>query len=368
MMAKRTKVCFIIPSVKSGGIEIYLLRFLRYLDNDMDVTVIVRSKKRGDLLKAYKQTGSRLFFKPLGYFSLPKMFWYYQFLKRNKFDTVCDFNSNFAGFPMLLSKLAGIKKRIAFYRQSSHHFKYNKYKILFANFLNNLVLNNATDILSNSEAAFNFFFKGKLKYDQRFRIVKNGIIINEFMLSESKEEIRKRLGLDLNKFIIGHVGRFAEAKNHFFLINVIKDYIKTNEDDVFVLIGRETEKLLPYVIKNNLENNIEIVGQQSDIPSYLNAFDAFIFPSITEGQPNALIEAIISGLPVACSNINAILECLPEGSEHITFNPTSVTDAVKVLENLKLNRSKFIFQKYAQTIFDSERQFLSFYKILLGNE
>jgi glycosyltransferase involved in cell wall biosynthesis len=227
---------------------------------------------------------------------------------------------------------------------------------------------NATQILSNSQAALDFFFAEKQANDYRFLVVKNGVNINDFKLSQSKQDSKNQLGLDLNKFIIGHTGRFAEAKNHYFLLKVIKQYTLHNPKDLFVLVGKDTEKLESYVKQLEIEKFVKIEGYQKEIPTYLNAFDAFVFPSITEGQPNALIEAMISGLPIACSNISPILECLPKDSQHCTFNPNNVLEAVNVLENLKKDKAKFIFKGHTYEKFNAQKQFLQFNDILETNE
>lgn len=362
MSKNKKKVCFLIPSVKSGGIETYLLRFLNYLNGSMEVTVLVRGNSKGELFEAYTKTGVRIVIKPLGYFNLSSMYWYYRFFKREKFDTVCDFNANFAGLPMFLTKVVGTKKRITFYRQSSHHFNTSKLKLAYTNLMNHLVYWNSTAIYSNSEAAFQFFFKEEYKKDTRFKVIKNGVNIQEYLALEnySKSSIRAKLELPLDKFIIGHTGRFAEAKNHYFLLDVASKLIAKDKTIYIVLIGNETEKLVPYINKLNISENVRVLGFKKNIPEYLRAFDLFFFPSITEGQPNALIEAMVAGLPVVASNISSILECFPKNSEHILIDPNNVNQAFEMIQEAMKNLNKSILKQHATNNFDSKVQFKIF--------
>jgi len=363
-MNNKIKICFLIPSVKSGGIETYLLRFLRYLNNDMQVTVLVRSNNKGELYEDYKNTGTTIFFKPLGYFSISSLYWYYRFFKQQQFDTICDFNANFAGLPILLAKVAGVQKRITFYRQSSHHFDKTLFKLAYTNFMNRLVLWNSTSIFSNSEAALDFFFKKEYKNDNRFKVIKNGVNIQEYLQYEKiyKSVLREKLKLPLDKFIIGHTGRFAEAKNHFFLLDVVSKLIYENKNIYLVLIGNDTEKLLPYINKLNITNNVKVLGYKNNIPKYLAAFDLFFFPSITEGQPNALIEAMVTGLPIVASNIPSIKECLPLENWDYLVNPKDVENALEIIKKTMQQPSSNSLQDYAILNFDSEVQFKIFFE------
>jgi glycosyltransferase involved in cell wall biosynthesis len=356
----KSKISFIIPTTNSGGIENYLLRYLRFCEEVSNITIIIRSHQKGELYDAYASLGVNLIFMPVGYLNPMSLWKHYKFYKAQKFDIICDFNANFAGLVMWVAKQASVSKRIAFYRQSSHHFKLSKARLAYTNFLNRLVYYHSTSIFSNSLEAFNFFFSGRYENDNRFHVIKNGINLTDYELSNSKGALRNELGLPLDKYIIGHTGRFAEAKNHFFLLEVIRILAKNYTDILFVLIGEETEKLIPKIKELQIEQYVQVLGYQREIPSYLKSFDAYFFPSVTEGQPNALIEAMVAGLPIACSNIKAISECLPRNSEHCRFNPTNVKEAVEVVKNLRETPQRFIFKDFAKANFNALIQFKEF--------
>jgi glycosyltransferase involved in cell wall biosynthesis len=54
-----------------------------------------------------------------------------------------------------------------------------------------------------------------------------------------------------------------------------------------------------------------LLGYRKDVPRVLKSLDCFLFPSLTEGQPNALIEAMVSEIPIVASDIPSIKECVP---------------------------------------------------------
>ncbi|MCX7548864.1 glycosyltransferase [Xanthomarina sp. F1114] len=357
-MDNKKKVCFLIPSVKSGGIETYVLRFLKYQENELGITVLVRNNSKGELYEAYKATGANILFKPLGYFNIRSIIWYYQFFKKENFDTICDFNANFAGLPIWLSKLVGTRKRIAFYRQSSHHFKKSAFRLAYTNFLNRLVYKYSTDIFSNSLSGLKFFFPYEYSNNAKFKVIKNGVDLRDFsnINVKNKNELREILNLPKDKFIIGHTGRFAHAKNHYFLLDVASKLITEDSDLYFVLIGNDTDKLLPYIVKLGIEDNVRILGYKNNIPEYLYSFDMFFFPSLTEGQPNALIEAMVTGLPIVTSNIPPIIECLPPDRLDCLIDLNDAVSTTSKIIYVKENKQNFIYDNWAIRNFDGRVQ------------
>jgi glycosyltransferase involved in cell wall biosynthesis len=99
------------------------------------------------------------------------------------------------------------------------------------------------------------------------------------------------------------------------------------------------------------------------VPIVLKSFDLFYFPSITEGQPNALIEAMISGLPILASNIFPIIEALPESAHSLMFDPLNVDDVTTTILHLSKKNDdlkKYIFKDWARLEFDHIKNFALF--------
>lgn len=326
------KTLFLIPTVNSGGIETYLLRLLKTYKSQMDVTIIVRGDNSGDLYDDYKALNVPLFFMPLGYLNIGKWWKYYLFYKRHGFDTICDFNANMAGIPVWLAYLAGIKNRITFYRQGKDHFKTSFLKRTYNKLMNRTVYRYSTKILANSQSAINFFFSYRKPSDSKFKVINNGIDFNLFRKKINKTELRHSLAIPDNAFVIGHIGRLDKSKNHSTILKVASELIRCNQNIYLVLCGNGTEKLIDDVNTLGISENVRLLGYRRDIPSLLQLFDLFYFPSITEGQPNALIEAMAAGVPVVASNIEPVKEIISDSS--MLFNPYDTTNVVKYIREI----------------------------------
>ena len=135
-------------------------------------------------------------------------------------------------------------------------------------------------------------------------IIKNGINIRKFQnVSEGKQEIRQTLDILPEQFVVGHVGRFSEVKNHEFILDVFNQILKY-KDAHLILIGNGV--LLPVIkfkIKRlGLEKQVTILTHRSDINRLLKAMDVFFFPSLFEGFGIALLEAQAAGLRCVISD------------------------------------------------------------------
>lgn len=368
---KSNRVIFLVGSLESGGTENYLLRFLEYLSENPQInlenfTVVSKSGKGGTLEKHFKETGVSINLLKLGYFNLKANIILFKIFRQKK-GVVCDLTGNFAGLPMLIAKLAGVKVRVSFYRASTNHFNPSFIKNAYNRLINAWVYKYSTIILSNSKAAFEYFFAHKFQQDRRFKMLKNGVNINKFGTHYNKNEVRKKFNIPLDVKVVGHVGRLNKAKNFETLIQVASLIIKHHKNIHFVFCGRGTDQtnFKDKLMRLGISENCHTLGQQSNVAEVLNAYDLFYFPSITEGQPNALIEALMSGLPFVASNIDAISECLPPEATSYLVSPTQVKQSANKIMNTLNMHNPLILKDWAIKEYDATKRFDEFKNILL---
>ena len=138
------------------------------------------------------------------------------------------------------------------------------------------------------------------------KVLYNCIPIQRFSKNErNRDVIRKSLGISQSTIVLGHVGRFSEAKNHTFLIKIAYEAMKIKDDIKLLLVGDGS--LLPF-IKEKIEqlgilHKTIFLSHRSDVPDLLKAMDVFVFPSLFEGFPVTLIETQAVGLPCLASDV-----------------------------------------------------------------
>lgn len=160
-----------------------------------------------------------------------------------------------------------------------------------------------TDRIAPSKVAGEWLF-GK-KGCQHLILMNNGLDLEEYTYtSEKRSAARAEFSIPQDAFVMGHVGRFNEQKNHDFLIDIFNAYYRESENGYLFLVGDGP-------LKNQIENKVDnlglhdrviFAGNRADVNILYSAMDAFVFPSFYEGMPNTVIEAQANGLPCFVSD------------------------------------------------------------------
>lgn len=113
-------------------------------------------------------------------------------------------------------------------------------------------------------------------------------------------------------FTFLHIGRFAPEKNHAMLLRAFKTFHSRYPNAKLQLIGdgEKRGEMEKYVTDNCLTDSVEFLGIQSDVHTFLQLADVFVLPSIYEGIPLTLTEAMGTGLPIIATRVGGIPDML----------------------------------------------------------
>lgn len=134
-------------------------------------------------------------------------------------------------------------------------------------------------------------------------VIKNGIDLEHFGYSEeARVAFRKKYHLE-GKYVIGHVGRFTDQKNHDGILRIFQSVLKEKEATLLLVGDGPREAEVKALAKEmDLEEHIVFFGTTKDTAEVYSAMDVFLFPSKFEGVPLTLIEAQANGLPAVISD------------------------------------------------------------------
>lgn len=139
-----------------------------------------------------------------------------------------------------------------------------------------------------------------------------------------------------------HIGRFADVKNHKMIILSFIKVLEAIPDAKLKLIGSGSnyEMIREMVKENGIEDNVDFLGIQPVVFNYLNEADVFILPSIYEGMPMTLIEAMGTALPIIASNVGGIPSMLTNDVDSllIDVNEKELISAMIKMNDINLRR------------------------------
>ena len=158
-------------------------------------------------------------------------------------------------------------------------------------------------------------------------VLKNGVDFKKFRgVSETKQELRHCLGVPSDAFVLGHIGRFVDVKNHTFIVDVFFDVYQKRKDTFLLLVGDGVLKdSIEKKLKDlGLQNHYLILSNRSDIPQLLKTMDVFVFPSKYEGLPITLIEAQVVGLKCIVSDTVSAESIVSKNAIQIPLNDLQI--------------------------------------------
>lgn len=163
--------------------------------------------------------------------------------------------------------------------------------------------------------------------DSKVKMVYNGIDFKNFIPKVSYKIINEQVN-------ITHVGNFKEAKNHRLLIESFKLIHKIFPQAILNLIG--SGELLEDVKKKvgelGLEKNVMFIGEVVGVSEYLHKADIFVLPSLWEGMPISLIEAMGTGLPIVATKVGGIVDMIENNVSGILVDVSCEQIAAAVLK------------------------------------
>lgn len=300
-----TRVLHYIGSLQFGGSQSFVMELYRKINRDkLQFDFVVFPNENGGIEEEIKALGGKIFVCPRysgrNHFAFCK--WWKAFLAEHpEYHIVHGHVRSSASIYMPIVKKAG-RVAIAHSHSTSNG---SGFPAMVKALLQFPIRNIADYLFSCSDLAGRWLYGEKATHKPNYRMVPNCIDCQRFSFSEEERTLlRRELGIDDNAFVVGHVGRFHEAKNHEFLVRVFAKLAENHPNSILLLVGdgelrAEIEK---QCVSLGITNQTCFVGAQQKTARFYQAMDVFLFPSKWEGLPMSVVEAQASGLPCLVSD------------------------------------------------------------------
>lgn len=283
----------------SSGVANVVMNYYRCIDREkVQFDFLIYRRTHMDFCDEVISLGGRVY--EIGRPTLRHFFAYKNKLKNiireisNEVECVHCHEILFQRWIMPLAKKYGIKKRFL-----HSHVAYENYGFI-KNFRNRILMSNFEKYTNgyfacSFEAARDYFGQD---IANKTIVLYNSIDSTRYLFDKEKSiQLKKEIGFQ-DKIVLGHVGRFVAPKNHLFLLNIFSELVKQNDIYRLLLVGsgEDFDKIVEKSKELGVFDKICFYGATDKVSQMYNPMDIFLFPSVTEGFGNVLLEAQANGL------------------------------------------------------------------------
>lgn len=362
------KIAQVITQSEMGGAQKHVILLAKeFIARGYEVDVIAGGD--GELKKATEEVGAAYINDPymVREISLDTDVKNVEYLKKlfsdKKYDIVQCHSSKAGLVARIAAKMAHVPKII----YTAHGFVFNEpmseiKKIIYI-ICEFIGARCGDKIIAVSKKDYDCALKYKIANSKKAVFIPNAIKDIDKSLLKPKKQMLQELGIDNDDFVIGNVSNFYDTKGHKYLMDAL---IKLSDEGykfnaVFAGEGKNLEDM-----KEKCKNydNIKFLGYRTDNYDVMNCLDLFALPSVKEGMPYVILEAMNLGKTVLCTKVGALPDIISDGVNGYLVEPQSSEELYEKIKSILSNpdavkvgakgeeyvKEHFSFKKFADSI------------------
>lgn len=359
-------VAYFIDHLKVGGAQRHLVEVLRRLDRQRFSPQVWTLRGEGELLQEAEQLdipirsfglGSRL----QDLHTIPLFYHAIRVLRQEHVQIV----HTYLSFANIIGTLTAACARVPVLLISKRSLdSYHKKLEAWSHWAINRF---ADKVIANADAVKDFVIKTEGCPADKIVVIPNGVN-DEFVANGSREKERAALGFGAHDCVIGTLGRLAWKKGQEYFLEAAATILRTEPQVTFALVGDGPlrSQLEEKTRALGIASRVKFLGQRLDSQAMISLFDIFVLPSVIEGMPNALLEAMALEKPVVVTDAGGNAEVVQHDKTGLVVpirNAEAMAQAV-----LRLLREKALARHFASAARQSVNQRFSFRHTLQAME
>ena len=158
---------------------------------------------------------------------------------------------------------------------------------------------------------------------KRLVTIHSGVNLEDYKIDGDITAKKKSLGLETSALVIGAIGRLGRVKGVEYLLRAAAKVILKNPDAAFLIVGDGSQRgALEQLARSlHISHRVVFTGQRDDVPELLAVMDVLVLPSLYEGLPNAVLEAMAAGKPVIATRVGGTPEAVEDGVTGLLVPP-----------------------------------------------
>ena len=329
---KKRTILQVVNGLAIGGGELKLLELIRNLNPEKYRIVIISVGQGGPLEEEFRRLGYPLIILEKKFaFDLSLIFKLAKLIKQFRADIVMTtlFYADVLG--AYASWLSKIKHVISWEVVTSQYKKRHLYAYRAAS-------KKMTHVVAVSDAIAKKLILERKIPSSKVMTIHYGIDLKKYHFSNKVGE-KGKLGIDENEMVIATVARLTDQKGHRYLIEAAPKIIRNHPNVRFVFIGDGylKQKLKTLTDRLKIAEHFLFLGMRNDIIELLNLSDIFVLPSLYEGFPNVVLEAMACAKPVIATAVDGTPEAVVDSVTGYLVpprNPEALSKAIiRLLDN-----------------------------------
>jgi len=197
----------------------------------------------------------------------------------------------------------------------AHGFIEDNWKLRFYNRIERFALRRADRVVAVSNSMKALLTQYGIPA-HKIRVIHNAIDPNEAVPNTSSEKIKQRHGLTSNQKVIGVIGRLNLEKGQMIFLRAMEKAVRSfpNVRALIIGDGQDQAVLEGFCRDRGLSDHVVFVGYQKNIANYYQVLDLLVLPSLSEGLPNTVLEAMSFGVPVLATAVGGVPEIIQNGN------------------------------------------------------
>ncbi len=173
---------------------------------------------------------------------------------------------------------------------------------------------------------------------QKTTTIHNGIEVRDFPVGVDIGTTKRNLGIESEGPVVAQIGRLSEQKGPLYLLEAAAQISQVRSDVTFLMVGEGPlrAQIEARAKELGLSNNLLLPGWRSDVPAIMSCVDVVVLPSLWEGLPYVVLEAMASAKPVVATAVNGCRELVRHGQTGLLVPPAdsrALAEAVLTLLN-----------------------------------
>jgi len=173
--------------------------------------------------------------------------------------------------------------------------------------------------------------------DKKMQVIINGIDMQEFRKNaEARDRIRGEFHIAPETPLIGVFGRISPEKGQKYFLAAAAQVLKVLPEARFILVGDgfQGEEMRQYAVELGISDAVIFAGFRPNIAAFYSALDVFVLPSLLEGTPMALLEAMSAKLPVIASEVGGVGRIIQDKENGLLVPPAHTEELASAILRL----------------------------------